>query len=588
MTLTPDRYRALLIANWIFPSEAKLAELHGPPTDIEFLKESLTNPDSGLFATESVQEITNGTHAEISNAIGRFLHESKKADLLLLYYSGHGVPDQGRVRLCAKDTTIQYGSFLSIDAADILQEIERSPASVVVVILDCCFSARFGKGKDRVSLERLLPDLPEMRGVFLLASGQSVTADAIEAGQPSPFTQFIAEALTSGELDENHDGYTSFNDVYMYVYRRFREEKLEPRPVRRVTAEGGDPVLARAREPAPVSEAETPLRPPPLARWQRNTAIVLLAAAIVTAAVILFNAYGLKQSPPQHLATTTPPPPAAGSVDLSSNTAWNLLGVALPVIIQGKQVNGGILVPITGKAVSLTLTIHGSVRSVSLPVGLTQQSMPGTSVIAVRDAANPTIETHTKLQPNSIGQLNLTGLKSQKITFDLTSTVNCCQTAYLGDVTVTDTHGKVVVVGIESDLETSNSTILESTSANPSAVTEGVSGGMPFSDAIILTLDSAGQDYQEQRFGLGNKPLSRFSTTILVEGKGADPVKAVTVFIYANSDVVAGPIILKAGQSHYVNVSLGGTPILRLVAQGPQDSCCYQVDFGDPTLSASS
>jgi hypothetical protein len=165
------------------------------------------------------------------------------------------------------------------------------------------------------------------------------------------------------------------------------------------------------------------------------------------------------------------------------------------------------------------------------------------------------------------------------------STVNCCQTIYLGDVKVTSALGKTSTVAVNSNLQTADTTVTESTSSYPFDTLEGVSVTPPFSDAIVFTLDSAGQRYMEQRFGRNDKPLNRFSTTIFVVGEGTSPVKAVSVRIYANAEVVAGPLLLKPGDVHHVNVQLGGTNILRLVAQAPRDSCCYEVDFGDPVLS---
>jgi len=583
MTAMPINYRALLIANWEFPDETRLVDLTGPRTDIELLKESLTRRDTGMFSRESIRELTNATHAEISHAIGRFLYDAEQTELLLLYYTGLGIPDQDGIRLCAKDTTVQYGNFLSLAVNDIFQEIEKCPASVVIVILDCRFSRRFGKGKDQINLQDLVPIIPDMSGVFILASGQSTITNAIKSGQPGPSTRYITEALTSGELDENHDGYTSFNDVYEHVRRRFREDRVEFPLIRRLSAAGGDPHLARARKPRRAMTAETPDRISPASHWARNLAIVLAVVAIVAASFITLNVEGNKHGTPLNGGTS--PPRASRSFDLAEAGDWNMPGRATPIVIHGKQIEDGMLIPVGRHTVALSLILKGSVRAIRLSVGLTQQSTPGVSIIEVHETAHPRVEAQISLRPDSTGQLGLTGLTSHAITFDLMSTVNCCQTIYLGDVKVTSALGKASTVAVNSNLQTADTTVIESTSSYPFDTMEGVSVTPPFSDAIVFTLDSAGQRYMEQRFGRNDKPLNRFSTTIFVVGEGASPVKAVSVRIYANAEVVAGPLLLKPGDVHHVNVKLGGTNILRLVAQAPQDSCCYEVDFGDPVLS---
>jgi hypothetical protein len=280
--------------------------------------------------------------------------------------------------------------------------------------------------------------------------------------------------------------------------------------------------------------------------------------------------------------------PASGSVDLTNNTAWNTLGKASPIIIDGHQVSGGILVPVRRHTVQLTLTSSSILRSMRMPVGLTQQSTPGLSTIAVSAGGHPHNSSHISLHPNSTGQLVLSHIGSRSLIFSLTSTTACCKTAYLGDLEVTRTGGTSSTLSILSSLEYDRSTIVESTDANPAATTTGVAGGTyPYSDAITFTLDSAGQSYMEQWFGLNDRPLNHFSTVIVVTGIGADPRKQVAVNIDANSDTVAGPIVLRPGQSKYVSVNLGGATVLRLTAESPKDSCCYVVAFGDPILKPS-
>src|SRR5262249_35006310 len=72
-------------------------------------------------------------------------------------------------------------------------------------------------------------DLPETlkgSGRFLLTSCRSreLAVDAGENEGPSAFTKYLVEALLSGEVDADRDGFVSLNEVYNYVLPRLKEE----------------------------------------------------------------------------------------------------------------------------------------------------------------------------------------------------------------------------------------------------------------------------------------------------------------------------------------------------------------------------
>ena len=106
---------ALIIANSEY-TDPKLAQLSAPGKDAEAFAQLLKAPDLASF--DQVITLINHTSYEARSAIARFLRDKKPEDLLLLYFSGHGVRDeQGRLFLATKDTdnTILDATAISSD-----------------------------------------------------------------------------------------------------------------------------------------------------------------------------------------------------------------------------------------------------------------------------------------------------------------------------------------------------------------------------------------------------------------------------------------------------------------------------------------
>src|SRR5437868_6991249 len=93
---------ALIIGNSEY-QDPNLARLSTPREDVSDLEEVLKDPRIGGF--DSVKPLVNRDMAEVSREIARFFNQKKKDDLLLFYFSGHGVKDDnGELYLAARDT----------------------------------------------------------------------------------------------------------------------------------------------------------------------------------------------------------------------------------------------------------------------------------------------------------------------------------------------------------------------------------------------------------------------------------------------------------------------------------------------------
>ncbi len=82
---------ALIIGNSKY-DDPTLTQLHAPDADVEVLADVLGDPAIGGF---SVQTLVNESSQAVSQEIESFFTDRKTDDLLLFYFSSHGVKDEG-------------------------------------------------------------------------------------------------------------------------------------------------------------------------------------------------------------------------------------------------------------------------------------------------------------------------------------------------------------------------------------------------------------------------------------------------------------------------------------------------------------
>jgi uncharacterized caspase-like protein len=218
---------ALVIANTEY-QDASFAKLTAPGKDAEEFAHVLREPDLGAF--DDVQVLLNQEESKIRRAIGRFFVNRNRDDLLLLYFSGHGVRnDQGQLFLAASDTEITILDATGIPADFITQSMNNSRSQRQVLILDCCNSGAFAHGsKSASAIGKSMGIATAFEGsgfgrVVLTASdatqyaweGDKVIGDT----QKSVFTHFLIEGL-KGEADRDGDGRIRVDELYDYTYEQ--------------------------------------------------------------------------------------------------------------------------------------------------------------------------------------------------------------------------------------------------------------------------------------------------------------------------------------------------------------------------------
>jgi len=135
---------ALIIGNNQY-DDPKLAQLKTPAADSQALAKVLADKDIGSF--DQVTPLINKNESEIRRAISAFLTNKKPDDLVLVYFSGHGVlDDRGRLFLSLKDTETTLLKATAIPSTFISDEMDSCRSRRQILILDCCHSGAFARG----------------------------------------------------------------------------------------------------------------------------------------------------------------------------------------------------------------------------------------------------------------------------------------------------------------------------------------------------------------------------------------------------------------------------------------------------------
>ena len=201
----PSKF-ALVIANTEY-QDTSFAKLTAPGKDADEFAQVLR--ESATF--DDVQVLINEGESRTRRSIARFFAERKRDDLLLLYFSGHGVRnEQGHLFLAANDTEINILEASGIPAEFVTQSMNNSRSQRQLLILDCCNSGAFAQGtKSASGVGKSMGIATAFEGsgfgrVVLTATDATQYAwegdQVIGNTQKSVFTHFLIEGL-KGEAD---------------------------------------------------------------------------------------------------------------------------------------------------------------------------------------------------------------------------------------------------------------------------------------------------------------------------------------------------------------------------------------------------
>jgi hypothetical protein len=203
-----------------------LQSLPAADKDAAALSEVLLHPKMGGF--DKAELLINPTQSEMSREIELWFQGRKPEDLVLLFFSGHGIKDERRdLYFAATNTEKQRDRLMrstAISARFIHDCIRSCKAKYQVLILDCCFSGAFGDLVTRDDGEVNLKDQLGAEGRAVLTSTSSVDYSFEEKGADlSIYTRYLVEGIASGAADEDEDGVITVDELHRYAGRKVRD-----------------------------------------------------------------------------------------------------------------------------------------------------------------------------------------------------------------------------------------------------------------------------------------------------------------------------------------------------------------------------
>ncbi len=256
---------ALVIGNTEY-ADPGLAQLTAPGKDAEDFARVLK--DKTLCEFDDVRVLLNQVSSSIIEAIDEFFDQKKPDDLLVLYFSGHGVRDElGALYLAVKNTFRSRLRSTAIKSDYIREVMDQSRSRRQVLVLDCCNSGAFQQGTKAatgVSVGTASAFEGGYGRIILTASDSTQFAwegdKVIGETDNSLFTHFLVEGL-EGEADMDGDGRITVDELYDYAYEKVKHATPKQTPSKFSSKQQGEIIL---RQNISIEEIKSVPLPTPL------------------------------------------------------------------------------------------------------------------------------------------------------------------------------------------------------------------------------------------------------------------------------------------------------------------------------------
>ncbi|MCC5605845.1 caspase family protein [Nostoc sp. CHAB 5834] len=241
---------ALLIG--VSEYEPGLTPLPATINDVMAMEKVLDNSEIGGF--DKVTPLINPQQHEMALAIETLFAGRQKDDLVLLFFSGHGIKDEsGKLYFATRNTLknekgglVQATTVAASFVQDIMRTKDRSKRQVV--ILDCCFSGAFAEDmlvKDDGSVGVMNQLGGEGRAVLTSSTSTQYSFEQKESNL-SIYTRYLVEGIETGAADINDNGVITVDELHEYAKKKVREAAPTMSPEIYPIKEGYTIVLAKA------------------------------------------------------------------------------------------------------------------------------------------------------------------------------------------------------------------------------------------------------------------------------------------------------------------------------------------------------
>lgn len=241
-----SRKFALIIGNTEY-IDSGLAQLSAPGKDAEDFGRVLQSKD--ICGFDDVKISINQPSSSVIEEIDEFFDQKKPDDMLILYFSGHGVKDEsGSLYLAFKNTVRSRLRSTAIKSDYIREAMDQSRSKRQVLILDCCNSGAFPQGtKAEIGGAMGMTQAFQGYGRFVLTASDSTQFawegdKVIGETDNSLFTHFLVKGL-EGEADNDGDGRITVDELYDYAYGQVSKVTPKQTPTKSSSKQEGEIVL---------------------------------------------------------------------------------------------------------------------------------------------------------------------------------------------------------------------------------------------------------------------------------------------------------------------------------------------------------
>jgi hypothetical protein len=223
--------------------------------DVEAMQRVLEHPEMGNF--NQVKPLLNPDPKTMSEEIETLFSGRKREDLVVLFFSGHGIlDDKNKLHFSTRNTRKSPdGNIIktSMVSAHFVQEQMGNSRCQQIVILDCCYSGAIADGLPLKGDSDVGNQLSgDGRAVLTSSTAAEYSLAGKQNGELSVYTQYVVEGIETGEGDEDEDGQISALDLHNYAKHQVRlatDNAMQPKIYS--IGEGFNIIIAETQEKDP-------------------------------------------------------------------------------------------------------------------------------------------------------------------------------------------------------------------------------------------------------------------------------------------------------------------------------------------------
>lgn len=206
--------------------DSKLSDLRFAVNDVSSIYTVLTDPERGGFAPDTCLLMTDKsegslepTRSNLLSSIKSLSGTAKPSDYVLLFFSGHGIEEEGKSYLLPSDARINVLRDTAVSIDWIKKTLQTSKARAKVLILDACHAGAMKGKAESGRMTKGLQDalFPTMEGFAILSSCKlhEVSYEMPEK-KHGVFSYYVVEGL-EGAADFDSDRHIMVSDVSRYA-----------------------------------------------------------------------------------------------------------------------------------------------------------------------------------------------------------------------------------------------------------------------------------------------------------------------------------------------------------------------------------